>query len=199
MDVKKPAPLFIKSQNRKSENDVANQYKKQLAQSSGENHSKPMKNRFQLDEERRKLADDFRASQNNRKNLSKMTQIPQAPVLGRNHETVWNQPVSNDFEEEMSDVPFEDDLMPVMSDETVEPTKFKPLNPPTNTAPSKHKKNDNFSNFIVAVDEQIVFQCTEESELKTYIEELLLKNEDISTDDIIVMKRLKLSTGIILE
>lgn len=198
MDVKKSAPLFIKSQNRRSENETASQYKKQLGQAASE-HQKPVRTRFQLDEEKRKLADDFRAAQNAKKNLAKMAQIPQAPVLGRNQETVWNQPVSNNFDEEISEVPFEDDLMPVMSENSEVPQKFKALEEPPKSVSSKNKKQENFSNFIVAVDQQIVFQCADEDTLKSYIEELLLEHENISTDDIIVMKRLKLSTGIILE
>lgn len=200
MDVKKPAPLYIKSQNRRSENDVANQYKKQLAQTStSSENEKPMKTRFQFDEERRRLADEFRASQNNKKNLAKIAQIPQAPVLGRNQETVWNQPVSNNFKEEISDAPFEDDLMPVMSDNSENYPKFKASEPSPKSTITKNKEQEGFPNFMVAVDQQIVFQCVDENTLKEYIEQLLLENENISTDDIVVMKRLKLSTGIILE
>lgn len=163
----------------------------------------------EFSQERGQLATDFKRSK-----------PANLPAVGRNQEHAWNDPkltnqsakleklkTSKFYDEETYSEPVDDELSPVFGEfgeedleETSAPKKGKVMVESRQTVSQKEEKNseNNYSYYIFYKNE-ILEKSNDLSFIKQTIEALLLANESLKVEELVLMKRLKISTGIIIE
>lgn len=179
-----------------------------------------------LNAERAKLVNDFKRARANNvpsvgRNQEHAWNEPKIskPIKGKQSK-YYNEELSSSFVEDEMNPIFEDDLNSILEDETFYKEEYMKTESPKSKVQKgkviveeresvKQKKSlpdqDDIQNeedefcYYIFYNGKIFTKSNSLPSIKLLIEELLLEDDTLKVNDLVLMKRLKISTGIIIE